>query len=163
MNRIYQERVFSGLLAILPGGFGLALLVAFIYGKFFRTFEDQSSVWYFLGTGLVLLLVAINFSLLNITVSDEGVTTRFGIISHRVPLSNIAGSYRDKASSISYGGFGIRWGRVNGKRRLVYDVTDAPRVVIRQKQDYNREFVFSTRNPDAVIKAIRSVAGQGIK
>jgi hypothetical protein len=88
------------------------------------------------------------------------VSAGFGLIRHRMSVDNIAAVYQDKAPNTSYRGFGFRWGSVNGRRRLVYDVSDAPRVVIRQKQDSNREFVFSTRKPDLAIKAIRSVARQ---
>jgi hypothetical protein len=160
VKRVYYERVFAGLWATVPAGFGLALMVVFIYGKYFSNYEDKSSAWFFLAVSLFLFLVAINFSFLNITVSSDAVTTRFGVISHRVPVDNIAGSYQDKTPKTAYKGFGVRWGSVNGKRRMVYDVSDMPRVVIRQKQNNNREFAFSTNNPDAVIKAIRSVTKQ---
>ena len=160
MERVYQERVFSAYIASFPGIFGLALIAFFIWGKYFSNFEDKSSAWLFLGAGIFFLLVAINFSFLNIIVSARGFSARFGVISHSISINNIAGTYQDKASKVHYRGFGIRWGWVNGKRRLVYDATDTPHVVIRQKQNSKREFVFSTQNPDAVIKAIRTVVKQ---
>ena len=160
MNRVYQERVFSGLWATVPAGFGLAMLVVFIYGRYFSNYEDKSAAWYFLAISVFLFIVAINFGFLRITITGDTVSTRFGVISRSIPVDNIAGSYQDKASKASYRGFGVRWGTVNGKRRTVYDVSDLPRVVIRLKQNNNREFAFSTKNPDAVIKAIRSVVKQ---
>ncbi len=160
MRRFYQERVFSGLLTIVPGSFGLSFLVVFLFAKFFRDLDDESALWLFLGVSLFLLVIAINFSFLRVTVSDDGVSAGFGIIRHRVPADNIAAAYQDKAPNTAYRGFGFRWGSYNGRRRLVYDVTDTPRIVIRQKQDSSREFVFSTRKPDLAIKAIRSLTRQ---
>jgi hypothetical protein len=136
-------------------------LGVFIYGRYFSSFQDKSSAWLFFGVAIFLFLIAINFSFLSITVSTQGISARWGVISHRVPINNISGTYQDKASKAAYRGFGIRWGSFEGKRRLVFDATDTPRVVIRQKLDNKSEFVFSTQKPDAVIKAIRSVVKQG--
>jgi hypothetical protein len=158
MKEIYQEKIFSGLLSFLPGIFGLASLGFFVYNQFFGTFEDPFEAWILLGIGLLLLFVGINFAFLTIKVSYTGVSARFGILSHSIPLDNIAGCYQDQSSSLSYGGFGIRFGWVKGKRRLVYNITNAPRVVIQEKRDSNHEFVFSTRQPEAVMKAIKDVS-----
>jgi hypothetical protein len=158
MNQIYREKVFSGLLTILPGAMGVALLGASIFTRLSGTFDDASIPWYFLGVGLFLLVTAINFSYLNISISSTGISTRFGIISHNVPLNNIGGCSRDTTSNFSYGGFGIRLAWVDGKRRLVYNVFSAPRIVIRQRNESNHEFVFSTRNPEGVMKALKELA-----
>ncbi len=159
MKRVYEERVFSGLLAVLPGSFSIILLGIFIYNQFSEFFEDHLSSWLFLGIGLFLLLVAINFAFLTIGVSASEVSARFGILSHSVPVKNIAGLYEDKTSSASYGGFGIRLGWVNAKRRLVYNIPNAPRIVLQQRSESNREFVFSTRNPEGVMIALKEVLG----
>ncbi len=160
MKRIYQERIFSGVVAIVPGSFGLSFLVVFLFAKFLRDLDDEPALWLFLGVSLFLLIIAINFSFLRIKVFQDGITAGFGVIRHHVAADNIAAVYQDKAPNTAYKGFGFRWGSVNGRRRLVYEVSEAPRVVIRQKQDSDREFVFSTRKPDSAIKAVRSLTKQ---
>ena len=159
MNVVYQEKLFSGLLTVIPGVLGLAVLGVFVYGQGSDIFSNPTAKWYFLGTGLFVLLAAINFAFLNIRVSYSGTQVRFGLFSHFTPASDIDGSYLDRQSSVSYGGFGIRFASVNGKRRLVYNVTNAPRVVIKHRENPDREFVFSTRNPDAVMQAIGQISG----
>jgi hypothetical protein len=159
MDLIYEERIFSGLLAILPGCFGIILLGVFIYNRLSGTLKDPSSPWFLLGIGLFLLLIAVNFAFLTIKISTRGVSARFGIFSHDTPRAQVAGSYEDKNSNVSYGGFGIRLGWVNGKRRLVYNVTNAPRIVLQLQPQNNREFVFSSRHPEAVMKAIKEILG----
>jgi hypothetical protein len=158
MNNVYRERVFSGVLSILPGLIGMGLLGVSIYSWLNWTFGETPAPWILLVVGILLLLAAINFAFLSIVVSYRGVTARFGLFSHTLPIDDIAGTYLDKASSIAYGGFGIRFGWVNGKRRLVYNVINAPRVVIQERRASNHEFVFSTRNAKAVMKAISEVS-----
>ncbi len=155
MNKMYQERVFSGVLGILPGGIGIILLGLFISNQFNGFLESSFASGIFLGIGLFLILVSLNFAFLTIRISSNGVSTRFGIISHNLSANDIAGAYEDKTSSVAYGGFGIRFGSVNGKRRLVYNVPNAPRIVLQQRFENNQEFVFSTRNPEAVMRVIQ--------
>jgi hypothetical protein len=157
MNQKYQERVFSGILTALPAAFGLILLGIYFYTRLSGTYIAPTTSWLSLGIGLLLILVAINFAFLVVKISSEGVSVRFGIFHHRIPLDNIAGFYQDKTSSVTYGGFGIRFGWVNGKRRLVYNVASFPRMVIQPKNESNREFVFSTRDPEGLKKALKEI------
>ncbi len=156
---IYRERIFSGVLAILTGCFAIVFLGLFIYYQIWGPLGNGPPIWFFLGIGLFFLLITLNFAYLTVTVSSSGVTARFGIASHTVPLNDIARYYEDKASSISYGGFGIRFGWVHGKRRLVYSITNAPRIVIQRQRESNQEFVFSTHNPEGVVQAIKEALG----
>jgi hypothetical protein len=159
MHQLYKERVFSGLLAVLPAVFAIVLLGMFVYYQISGPLEEEISAWFFLGMGLFFLVITINFAFLTITISPLGVSARFGVINHTVPLNNIAESYQDKTSSVSYGGFGIRFGWVNGKRRLIYNTINTPRVVLQQLREPNQEFVFSTRQPEKVIQAIKEALG----
>jgi hypothetical protein len=71
----------------------------------------------------------------------------------------LEGCYPDEASAVRYGGFGIKAGVYNGKKRLVYNVTGAKRVVLKVKGRKYDEFVFSTRNPEQVMRIIRMQTG----
>ena len=159
MEGMYRERVFSGLLAVIPGSVALVLLSLFVYARLSGIFEEPSTPWFFLGTGVFLVLTTINFLYLVVTISRAGVSTRFGVLSHNVPVNDVKGIYKDNASSLSYGGYGVRFGRVNGKLRVVYNVAGAPRVVVQLSRENDREFVFSTKKPDEAMKAIVEVAG----
>ena len=111
---------------------------------------------------LILLLVAIltNFSRLTIRMSPENITVGYGRITRQIPWENIESCYLDETSAIFYGGFGIRFARIRGKWRLVYNIMSTPRVVLALKSGGFQEFVFSTKNPDEVMNLINDrIAG----
>jgi hypothetical protein len=121
------------------------------------TVENASMIWFLPVTGLFLLLVALNFAFLVIKVSPRGVSAGYGVFRHTIPAADIAGYYRDEASSLAYGGFGIRFGWKNGKRRIVYNTVGTAGVVIQQQSQPDREFVFSAKNPEAVMKTLDAI------
>lgn len=105
---------------------------------------------------LILLLVAIlvNFSRLTIRMSPENITVGYERITRQIPWENIESCYLDETSAIFYGGVGIRFARIRGKWRLVYNIIATPRVVLSLKAGRFQEFVFSTKNPDEVLSII---------
>ncbi|MDH7556081.1 MAG: hypothetical protein QHG94_04010, partial [Candidatus Methanosuratincola sp.] len=66
----------------------------------------------------------------------------------------------DQASAVRYGGFGIKAGIYEGRKRLVYNVTGAKRVVLRVKGRKYDEFVFSTKRPDELMRVIKGQIGK---
>jgi hypothetical protein len=109
---------------------------------------------------LLFLGITINFSRLSIKMTSRSAIVGYGICKRTIPWEDIERCYVDEASSIRYGGWGIRIGRVEGKWRLVYNVIGAPRVVLSLKSGWFREFVFSTKNPEAVMTIIRQRIGR---
>ena len=97
-----------------------------------------------------------NFDKLAIKVSTQSITVGFGIFKRVISWDDIHGCYVDDASAFgSYGGWGIRMGKVKGKWRLVYNVIGCPAVVLELEKGRFREFVFSTKNPDGVVEIAR--------
>lgn len=115
---------------------------------------------FFIGMILLFLAIGINFATLTIRVTMHGIFVGYGIIRHQIPWGNVVGCRMDEASALRYGGWGIRMGCVGGKRQLVYNILGAPRVVVENRLSRYDEFVFSTRNPDAVMKAINEGLGR---
>ncbi|MEM2125951.1 MAG: hypothetical protein QXQ53_06100 [Candidatus Methanosuratincola sp.] len=99
--------------------------------------------------------MTLNFSRLSIRATFEGIAVGFGRIRTSFRWDQIEDCYLDAASSIRYGGFGIRGGRYNGKNRLVYNITGAPRLVLKVKGAKYDEFVFSTKRPDELMRVIK--------
>ena len=100
--------------------------------------------------------VVINFGKLVIKATSRSITVKYGIFKREIPWKNVVDFYLDEASPLgSYGGYGIRIGRVNGKSRLVYNVLGGERVVLALKKGKFNEFVFSTNNPEAVMGVIK--------
>ncbi|XUW99398.1 MAG: hypothetical protein TUN42_05725 [Dehalogenimonas sp.] len=155
--RIYEEKMFSGLASLLAGAAGLFSLGLFASMLATDTIENASIIWFLPVTGLFLLAVAINFAFLTIKISPRGISAGYGVFHHNIPAEDISGVYREDASDLAYGGFGIRFGWKNGKRRVVYNVIGKPGVVIQRRSLPDREFVFSSNDPKKVMETLRDV------
>jgi len=155
-DNIYEEKIFlkgtTGVLAVFTAGF----LFALVYQIF------PALNWFFLLMFLLFLGVTINFNRLVIRMTPRSIAVGYGIFKHTIIWENIEGCYLDEASTIRYGGWGIRIGRVKGKWILVYNVIRCPRVVLSLRGGRFREFVFSTKSPEQVIKVVKQQIG-GIK
>ena len=108
-----------------------------------------------------MTFVVINFSKLVIKATSRSITVAYGLFKHVIPWEDIADCYKDESSALgSYGGYGIRIGRVNGRTRLVYNVLGGERVVLVLNKGKFNEFVFSTNNPEAVMGVIKGRIGR---
>ncbi|MFA5368338.1 MAG: hypothetical protein WC333_10730 [Dehalococcoidia bacterium] len=120
--------------------------------------------WFYLAMSLffvAMTFVVVNFSRLVIRATPSSLTVAYGVFRQVIPWEDIAGCYEDEVSALfSYGGYGIRMGRVNGKTRLVYNVLGGGRVVLELKKGRFDEFVFSTNDPDAVMGVIKERIGK---
>jgi hypothetical protein len=119
--------------------------------------------WFYLVMCLFFVLmtfVIANFSKLVIKATSRSITVAYGLFKRVIPWEDIADCYPDESAAYSYGGYGIRIGRVNGKLRLVYNVLGGERVVLVLKKGRFNEFVFSTNDPDAVMDVIKSRIGK---
>lgn len=158
---LYEEQLFSrGITAILSA-ITLGLLLAVVYQILVGPLgEHPAPNWFLLYLFLLFLAVTITFSRLSIIITSRAVTVGYGIFRRTISWDNIERCSVDEASTIRYGGWGIRIGHVQGKWRLVYNVIGGPRVVLTLKRGMFREFVFSTSNPEAVMAVIRQRIGR---
>ena len=157
---LYEERIYSRWNILIMSVVVLALLGALIWQLVAGPLGTRPAPsWFFVGMIVFFLAIGINFATLTIGVTALGVTVGYGIIRHHIPWSNIAGCRLDKASAARYGGWGIRLGWADGKKRLVYNILGGPRVIVEKRQGSYPEFVFSTRNPEGVMKAINEGLG----
>lgn len=152
---IYSERILSKLLALIIGAVALWMAFALGFQILGGSAEIDSDPTLLLATLLVLFTpIMANFLRLTILITPENLKVSFGVVSRQIPLENIESCYLDQTSAVYYGGFGIRIARIHGKWRLVYNVIASPRVVLVLKSGGIREFVFSTENPDEVLRII---------
>ena len=158
---IYEERIYSRWNILIMGIVVLALLVMLVWQLVTGPVGTRPAPNGFL-VGMILFFVAvgINFAALTIKVTIQGITVGYGIIRHHISWGNIVGCRVDEASAVRYGGWGIRTGWASGKRRLVYSILGGPRVVVEKREGKFAEFVFSTRNPEGVMKAINEGLGK---
>ena len=165
---IYRETVVFTLgRAMIAVFFVLALvfLALFVYEITTGPVGSKpASDWFCLAMGLffaLMIFIISNFGKLTISATSQSITVRYGMFKKVTRWEDIGDCYMDEASPLgSYGGWGIRIGMVNGKWRLVYNVLGGQCVVLGLKNGRFNEFVFSTRNLEAVMDVIKGRIGK---
>lgn len=101
---------------------------------------------------MAVIFLYLNLRILRIRVTESQLRVAFGVIGTSVPLSEVLLVEAEKPSFWRYsGGLGIRWGW-DGSVGYLMNYGEAVRVIRRR----GRAFVFSTRNPEAVIRIIEN-------
>ncbi len=161
LEYLYKETiflwVFTALMCMVTAFFLFVVLYQILVGPLGD--NPPPNLVFFL-MALLFLGITIAFSKLSITMTSRSVIVGYGIFTRTIPWETIERCYEDAVSSLRYGGWGIRIGRVKGKWRLVYNVIGGPRVVLSLKSGWFKEFVFSTKNPEQVMKIIRQRIGR---
>lgn len=142
----------------------LYLFAMFVYQMTGSSDSESALGWVYLAVGLLFVFVTFllsNFSKLTISANSQSITVRCGMFKKVMRWEDIGGCYMNDVSPFDfYSGWGIRIGRVNGKRRLVYNVLGDKCVVLGLKNGRFDEFVFSTKNPDAVMDVVMGRIGK---
>jgi hypothetical protein len=158
---LYEERISVWMFRAILGFVSAVFLFAALYQVLIEPIgENPAPNGLYILMALLFLALAITFSTLVIKLSPHSVVVGFGIIKRTIPWELIERCYVDEVTSLRYGGWGIRIGRVRGKWRLVFNIIGAPRVVLALKRGRFDEFVFSTRHPDEVLRIIRQRIGR---
>jgi hypothetical protein len=159
-KNFYEEKTFSkwiaGILTVITAIFLFLLFYQILVGPIGA---NPAPNWFFLFMFLLFLGVMINFSRLTIRMTPRYISVGYGIIKHSILWENVEDCYLDEASTIRYGGWGIRIAKVKGKWRLGYNVVGGPRIVLSLRRGRFKEFVFSTKNPEEVIKIAKEQIG----
>ncbi|NYT00550.1 MAG: hypothetical protein GKB99_02350 [Methanocellales archaeon] len=160
LENIYEEKLFSkgttGMLAPIT----IVFLSILFYQIFIGPIGNRPAPnGFFLIMFLLCLFLTINFSNLIIRMTSQFISVSYGIFKYTVLWKNISDCYLDEASTIRYGGWGIRIGRAKRRWRLVYNVMWGPRVVLSLKKGKFGEFVFSTGDPKRVIGIVKQKVG----
>lgn len=154
-NDIYEEKLYSKWMSLVLGS---VTTIFFILGGYEILagieWDEPLPVWFWPVMALLFLGLTINFLKLTIKMDHDGLKVGYGLLKSKVSWHEIEDSYLDETSTLWYGGWGVRLGRGGGNWRTVYNVIGGPRVVISLKDGLIREIVFSTKNPERVIKTI---------
>ncbi|MEN3034745.1 MAG: hypothetical protein ABC537_00450 [Candidatus Methanosuratincola sp.] len=152
---LYEETITWRLIIVLVLGVLCFAAGVTIFAYVNDPSEDPMALVVIAIVASVGMAITLNFSRLSIKATFGGISVAFGRIRTSFRWDQIEGCYLDKASSLRYGGFGIRGGRVDGKTRLVYNITGAPRLVLKVKGAKYDEFAFSTKRPDELMRVIK--------
>ena len=160
-ENIYEEKIFSKWITVILVSVTVGLLFVLVYQMLLEPIGTRSAPsWFFLIMFLLFLGVTINFCRLTIRMTHRSLSVGYGIFKRTILWENVENCYLDEASTIRYGGWGIRIGRVKGKWRLVYNVIGGPRAVLSLKKGRFKEFVFSTKNPEEVMNVVKQRIGR---
>jgi len=161
-GEIHQEKVsFPVAWAV----FGLFMAIGIVFAVLWAyqltsgpVGSDPVPTWFYLVMWLIfdaVGLLMLNFTKLTVSVFPYVIRIGFGVIRYDVPWSNIVGCCPDTASGLSYGGWGIRVARIDGKWRLGYTVIGASRVVLQLRKGRFSEIAFSTNDPDRICDIVK--------
>lgn len=156
-EQIYQEEIQS------PKTSLLFTLLALIFSALFAWRVTAVGFKAFPIVCLVLVVFffsyIVNYQTLRITITEEAVLLKFGLIRWRTRLKNIQECKMDDSPNlIKYGGAGVHFAFVKGEYRAFYNFLEHPRILItfHHKQGLVQGLVFTTRQPEQVMEIIGS-------
>ena len=158
---IYRETIYWKMIFALILVIDVPLLLLFLYEMSLPPVPDAVEVGVLFIIITAMALVLLTFGRLTITMTATGISAGFGHSKKSFGWGEVEDCYPDDASALEYGGFGIKYGIHHGRKRLVYNITSARRVVVRVRGKKYDEFVFSTKNPDQCMRVIRMQIGPG--
>ncbi len=157
---IYRETIYWKLILLLIAVIDAPLLGIVYYSLAASPSADPYEVIFPVILIAVVNAVVVSFSRFSVVMTTSGIAAGFRVSKGRFGWDEVEECYADEASAMRCGGFGIKGGVYRGRKRLVYSVTGAGRVVLRVRGRKYDEFVFSTRSPDQVMRIIRAQIGK---
>lgn len=158
-NLIYAEEVTSNRTLALFVALAL-LFFSLCIARLYAGFTDLLAALCF-GLSALFLFYSINYRTLNIRLSPEALRLTFGVFTWTVPLDNVAQCALDEIPTLKrLGGAGIHFMFVRKRYRASFNFLEHPRVVIafKRKKGPVQDISFSTRQPEEVLRLIRSAA-----
>ena len=125
--------------------------------------STSSNIWYYLIMFLVFLAIIaflLNFYRLNIMITAELISVRFGLFKKKISWNSIKSCSKIKANAISYGGWGIRTREVEGAKSQAYVVSNCDQIILELNSDKLKELVFSTKNANLVREIVMRKIGK---
>lgn len=153
---LYTEKLHSnlttGLFAIL------SLVFLALFGWRFTRVGWKFTPGLFLFLGLFFIFYVFNYRTLRITIIDDGLTLKFGLVHWRTELANIQSCQLDDPPPwIKFGGAGVHFALVDGLYRAFYNFLDGPRILVifKEKQGRVQALSFSTRQPERILEILK--------
>jgi hypothetical protein len=148
----YEERIISKINAVIF--FVIAVVFAYLAMYSFSNLSllSMTLIIIFL---VIIVFIGINFSVMIIKIGAKYMVVSFGIFKKFFAWESIESCREDDRHAMKYGGWGVRFARIEGMPVMAYIVENTPRVVLVLKDHKYKEFVFSTKNPQDVLNIIR--------
>lgn len=160
-NHIVEKNLYTEkLLSNKTHALFLILTFVFLALAIWRWLVSGLSGWAVVLTILFafFLFYVFNYRTLKIRITSETLQLTFGIITWKIPISNINNCYLDEDSLLRLGGAGIHFMFIKGKYRSFWNFLEYPRVVVslKKKKGTVQEIAFTTQHPEQVMEIIRS-------
>lgn len=152
---IFRERIKSNLTTTLFVILGLIFFGLFAWRYSIVGFRFLPALFGFLG--LFFFFYVINFRVLRITITDQTLRLKFGLVQWRMDLENIEHcKLYDPPFWIRYGGAGVHFSMVEGAYKAFFNFLEYPRILVRfhEKRGLVQELVFTTRQPDRILEIL---------
>jgi hypothetical protein len=152
---IYKETIYLSWLVVI---FILTLVGTFIVQSLVVPNEAKPLFNIVFLTVIIAALFSANFLILRIKITQEYLSVSCGIFKHITAWDDIIDCHVDIPPTVRFNGYGIRYGRINGKRVQGY-VMGNPKVIISLNRGKYNDFIFTTKNPQEVCKLIKEQIG----
>ena len=152
---LYSEKIRSNKTSLLFGILALIFFALFAWRYSVVGLRFVPGLYAFFG--LFFCVYFINYRGLHITITDQTLQLKFGVIGWRTDIKNIAHSISyDPPFWIKYGGAGVHFATVDGEYMAFYNFLEYPRILIKfhQKQGIVQALVFTTREPDRILEIL---------
>lgn len=106
----------------------------------------------------VVTVLCFNFRALDLILTYDGIIVRFGKIRKVVLWSDIESYHAITTGNLTSGG--LHLGPTRGGWSAEYTVLGKPRIVLRLRSGIIKQLVFSTGNPQEVVKIIKEQTGK---
>jgi hypothetical protein len=155
-EKTYDEELSSTKTSLLFLGLMTVFLVIFVWRLSADGFHTLPVIC--LCVAALFGFYILNYRILKITITENDLLLKFGLVGWKTPMRNVAAcNLDDSPGLIKYGGAGVHFAFVKGKYRAFFNFLEYSRVLVtfHQRQGLVRELVFSTRNPEQVLKFIQ--------
>lgn len=165
-DALYQEKINFRLMyfiAAFLGVISVAMLGLLVYHVTVTPVDDEPGlVWFFLGEFLLMgaiTILVLQFHQLNIILTYQGIIIKFGRIKKSIPWIDIE-SYQviTAGNLLNSGGWKFGLGRKGWY--AMYTVIGKPRISLKLNTGTIKELLFSTANPQEVVRIIQKQTGK---
>lgn len=156
-NTLYEEKLFSKWSTIIFTIFTLLFLFLTVYQIFIGPLGGNPAPTWILGLFFALFLfLTVNFSIMTLRLTPEFLSASFGVLRYTVSWENVESCTQEEAPLWIFG-WGIRFEKSRGKRRLSYTIPQTPQLKFILRDKNFREFIFSTKTPEKVLELARKM------
>ncbi len=155
MQILYQEKLSSIWITLIFLLISLFFLFLILYQIFIGPLGNNPAPnWVLTIIFLIFLFLSYNFISLVNQITPQYLIISYGIIKQKIPLDNIEDIKLNESSFLRYGGWGIHFGRSEGKRYIAYTKPGASNLTLQLNKLRYRKIIYSTKYPNKLIDII---------